>query len=258
MAVVYQTYADNILNGGTVSGATPVTGYSASTLVTNRPYARVRYSSGTVTVTVTATASARGDVLCLPMHNLSGAVLTLTNGAGLSEAITIPTARANGFPQTLVADLTALEPNASTRTSSVWNLVISGNASNVILGGAVGVYGPMRTVTRLQWGYTEHERHEVIEHLNVYGSRLVYDLHAGQRSVVLSAMANSTEREQLRDWFRANHGSARPSLLWLDSSDLTTGYFGFWQDDLSIVREHPNASMAGLTFTEASKGVALV
>lgn len=256
MATVYQTYADNLLNGGTVSGATPATGYTAATLVSMNPAKRVRYSSGTVTVTVTATASGRGDILCVPMHNLSGSVLTLTNGNGLSEAITIPTAMANGFPQTLVADLTALETNASTRTSNTWNLVISGNASNVVLGGAVAVYTSKRTTTALQTGIVERESHPVVQHENIYGVSLRYDLHAMQRSVEGSFVASNTERETIRDWFRAGHGTARPSLLWLDTDDASSALFGVWAE-VAITREFRDRNTVPFTFTELSKGVSL-
>jgi hypothetical protein len=258
MATIYQTYADNILTGGTVSGATPATGYAASTLLTNRPAKRILYSSGTVTVTVTALASARGDIFCLPMHNLSGAVLTLTNGAGLSQAITIPTARANGFPETLVADLSVLVPNATTRTSATWNLVISGNASNVILGGAIGIYTSRRETTALQTGITETEAHQVIEHTNVYGVPMRYDLHAAVKSVSGTFIASNTERETIRGWFRAGHGVARPSLLWLDTDDTTTALYGVWDGGLAVTREFRNQNTMPFRFDEVSKGVALV
>lgn len=259
MAAVYQSHRQNILVGGTVSGATPLTGYSAQRLLLNKPAARIRYGSGTVTVTITTT-SAQGDIFCLPMHNLVGAVLTLTNGNGLSVAVTPPTARVDGYPETLVVDLVAAQPNASTRTSGTWNLVISGNPSNVILGGACAVYGPRTELARnFSWGFSEGERHEGIVHRNVYGIEHRYDLLAGQKFVDVTVQATDADRPLLKNFFRGNHGHVLPGLLWLDpTNDNTSGYFGTWQEEQHIVRTFTGVNVVQMTFAELSKGVSLV
>ena len=130
---LYAQGDDNILAGSTVSGTAPSSTYSLATLLTMQPAARVRWGSPTVSVTFTLDAPARGDVFVLPVSNLEesidGAspesVAVLTNGAGLSVALTIPALQGNGLPGTVCVDLTDAEPNATIRTSAVWTLTIA-------------------------------------------------------------------------------------------------------------------------------------
>lgn len=259
MAAIYQTYADNILNGITPTGTAPSTSYSLAWFTRQNPAERIAWGATSATITFTRGTVAQGDILCIPMHNLSGSVLSVTNGNSFnSGTLTIPDQRGNGFPETLVVDMTGLASDA-TRTDEVWNIVISGNSRDIVLGGAIAIYGPKRTLTQnIEWGYTEFEQQHVVSHENVYGKRLTYDLQSYSRRVEARFdVVSNAQRELLRDWFQLDHGSARPSLLWLDTDDATTGYFGTWQDEQSIVHRFRGVNDMAVTFLELSKGVAL-
>lgn len=236
---IYQKAGDNILASGVWTGTSPSTGYALSTLGLLNPSERVRWGATTVTATCTI-ASAQGDILCVPMHNLtpgSSAVLTLTNNNGFSLAIPIPALLSNGFPPTLVIDLTGAA-SAGTRTATVWNLVIASNAANVVLGGAVAIYGPKRTFSStvnssFSWQYTERETGNMIETPNEYMTPYVQDYGTVSRSIDITVVGNASAITAFRDWYRSNHGRAIPSLFWPDTS-VVDAYFGRWQKTLTL------------------------
>lgn len=228
--VVLQRASDDVFNAATMSGTAPSASYSLSTLTRRDPATRVRFGSGTVTVTFTLAAPARGDIFVLPCSNLdSGStVAALTNGAGLNEAITIPALQQQGIPRTAILDLTVAEPNATTRTSNVWNLVITGNSVNVTLGGAVFLFTPKRTVDAVQWGLSYEKGHQADEHRNVYASRDRFDFRTTERVLSWQASVEPSELTDLEDCYDANHGIVYPGLLWVqrDELDAYIGTFG--------------------------------
>ena len=253
---IYARYADNILLGVTPTGTAPSTSYSLATLASLNPAARVKWGVKTVTITFTI-SSAQGDILVLPMHNLDpgASVLTLTNGAGFSQAITIPALQANGLPPTVVVDLTLL---AGTRTSTVWNLVIINNSVNVTLGGCIAIYGPKRSLTGIAASdnfaleYHERETANVLETANEYGTPYLQDYETVNRQVDVVINGNASW-STIRDWFRSNHGRARPSLFWPDPN-VVDGYFGRWQPTFDVDHRLPSYHPITLTFDEWPKG----
>lgn len=252
---VYQRAGDNILYGGTWGGTAPSSGYAVSTLGFLNPAERVRYGSATVTPTCTIGGALQGDILCIPMHNLtpgSSAVLTLTNNNGFSHAIPVPALLSNGFPPTLVVDLTGFA-SAGTRTATVWSFVIASNAANVVLGGAIAIYGPKRTFSEtvtgsFSWQYTEKETGNMIETPNEYMTPYVQDYGTVSREIDILIVANSTGITSFRNWFRSNHGRVFPSLFWPDTS-VVDGYFGRWQKTLTI---SPMQTMSALRSMQVS------
>jgi hypothetical protein len=262
---IYQTYADYILATAGVpnavfTGTAPLNStYSLSDFAFLRPDWRVKFGSGTVTITITLPIAKRADIFALPMHNLSGAVLTLTNGSGLSQAITLATLSEDSIPLTTVVDLTIGTPVAATRTSNVWNLVISGNAVNVTLGGAIWLSGNSRSFNRnFKWGFTESEQHGLAaEHINEYLTAARLGTFSKTRSLTCQTLARDQGVTDFRAWYRANCGRAHPSLLWPDPS-VNDAYLGVWQPELSVVRGYPNASDVALKFDELSKGIPLL
>lgn len=256
---IFQRASDNILLGAAITSTVPpVSTYDLATLGTLNPAARVIWDVKTVTITFTI-AAALGDILVIPMHNLDAgsSVLTLTNGAGFSHALTIPASQANGFPPTLVVDLTAL---SGTRTSTVWNLVISGNSANVVLGGCVAIYGPKRTFAgsavgdNFTWDFHERETAYLTETANVYGSVFIQDYETVTRQIEVTINAASeTGLAAFRDWFRANHGRVGASLFWPDPA-VTDAYLGRWQATFDVTHHHPRFKPFTLVFDELSKG----
>lgn len=261
-SAIFQRYDDDILRDAAWSGTAPSTSYSLSTFGLKNPAARVRW--GTTTVTVTATvSSAIGDIFVLPMHNLTPGgttVLKITNGNGFDSGfIVIPALQANGFPPTLVVDLTALA-SAATRTSTTWNIVITGNAANVILGAAILIYGGKTSLLNnaaghnFMWaGYTEREHHCTDEVRNQYGTRYIDDHATAYRTVDVQLAATAAGVSEARDWYRGCHGAGRPGLFWPDPT-VPDGYFGTWQPDFAVGHVYSNYHPIQVTFEELAKG----
>jgi hypothetical protein len=261
MAAYYNDYDDNILIGATISAnATPMTGYALTTLASIYPDARVRFSTTTVTITFTI-ASTIGAILMIPWHNFtpgSGSVLTLTNGAGLSQAITIPALMANGLPHPIVYDFSAL----ANRTSTTWNLVISGNATNVQVGAGISIYSAVKSFSSLASGnievdFTLKELHHQDEETNEYGTTYIQDYGTHQRTLEFSVVGSASQISSIVDLFRANHGRSRPSLLWPDTTTtvgIIAPIYGRFQKELSIT-SIPNGwyRLRGV-FQEMSRG----
>lgn len=255
MSAIYARYDDNILAAAAWTGTAPSTSYALATFGYQRPDWRVKFGSGTVTITATVT-SARGDVIAIPVHNLGAAVLTLTNNNGLSVAIAAPTALKNGLPATLVVDFSG-SASAGTRTATVWNLVIAGNPSNVTLGGLIAIYQKRTFGRDFMWSFHERETAGVVTQTNEYLTRFALDLESSVRAVDVVFNATAQDRLDHKDWFRAGHGSARPSLFWPDPT-VADAYVGTWPDTFDVVRQVPNVNPVSLTFTELSKGIPIL
>ncbi len=270
-APIFARFADNILVGAVItSSVAPVSTYSLTTLASMNPAARVIFGVPTVTVTFTLPGgSALGDLLCLPMHNLhagsSPTVLTITNGAGFSAGVIIPALQADDFPPTLVVDLRAF---AGTRTSNVWRLVITSNADNVVLGGAVAIYTPLRSFLGVSANsdggvvgeFTEAETPNNLRQENEYKTPYIQEYGTVSRSVTWSLiLEDRAALREIRDWFRANAGSARPSLFspYPDEPADFSPYFGTWQDTLTITTIDQAHTMIQNVFTEWPKGLVI-
>lgn len=262
-AAIFQGYDQNILQGAVItSSPAPSATYSLLTLGFLRPDMRVRFGSGTVTVTFTVGSSKRGDILVIPMSNLvsgvSPTVVSLTNGAGLNVPIATSGSLRNGLPKTIVVDLSLLDTNVSNRTSTVWNLVIVGNPSNVTLGGAIAIYGPKTALADrdFQWGYTPRKRGALSETVNEYLTRYQLNMQSMERSIDLQTLATDTDADALEAWFDANNGRGLPGLLWL-TPEVEDAFLGCWQETFErIVDKFTNTIK--VSFTELSKGIPLL
>lgn len=253
---IFQATDENILRSAVWSGTSPADTYSLDTYEQLNPAARVLYPSGTATVTATIT-SARGDVLVVPVTNATS--LTITNGAGLSESVAIPTMTRNRIPRTIVCDLTALEPNNTTRTSTAWHLAFVCSGANLQVGGAIAIYGPKHELAAgdFQWGGTESRTAYGIEHENPYGVRYLLTRETHRRSVNLVKLSTQADLTALQDWFDGSDGKYGPALLWPDP-DVNDAYFGTLAENLEVTRLAPTSLgdvfSVGIQFQELSKG----
>ncbi len=228
-----------------------------------RPDWRVKYGATSVTVTWSGVnAAISGEIFVLPMSNLDAgaAVATLTNADGLSQAITIPATPLDGLPVTAIVDLSGF--TTAQKTSTTWNLVISGNSVNVTLGGAIALYGPKTTFlnnmsgNNFAWEYPEKEHHAQSEKKNEYGSRFILDLLTRERSIEILCRANDAGKAAITAWHRSAHGGALPSLFWPDPNvnDALLGTLG----DLEVLNMSGNYRPIKITMTELSKGIPLL
>lgn len=253
---IFQAADENILRSAVWSGTTPATSYSLTTLASLNPAARILFPSSMVTLTATVT-SARGDVLVIPVTNADS--LQVTNGAGLNETITIPTMTRMRIPLTIVADLSALEPNATTRTSTTWTFAMVCNTAALQLGGAIAIYNPRTelAVGDFRWGGTETRIVYGIDRENEYGVRYRQLRDTMRRSVSLTKLATQSDLDDLRDWFDASSGKYGTALLWPDPA-VNDAYLGSLQEKLEVTRLAPTSLgtlySVAIQFDELSKG----
>src|SRR5262245_46684151 len=124
-SAIFSPFSGFILYDAVYSGTAPSSTYSLATFNFLRPDWRVKWGATTVTVTATLGGSRKADLFALPISNVdAGATkLSLTNGAGLNVAITVPAVPTGPYgrlPYTTVTDLRPLA-SSGTRTSNVWN-----------------------------------------------------------------------------------------------------------------------------------------
>lgn len=259
---VYQGSASNLFDGITPTcDVAPLTTYSLATFPYLRPDWRVKWGVKTFTLTWSGVnAGINGEIFILPVSNLDvgAAVATLTNAAGLSQAITIPGLPLDGIPLTAVVDLSLL----ANRASATWHCVVSGNAVNVTLGAAIALYGPKTTFlnnmsgNNFAWEYPETETHGKPEQKNEYFTRFILDTLTRERSIEVLLRANDAGAPAIKAWHRSSHGGALPSLFWPDPNvnDALLGTLG----DLKVLNMSGNFRPIQLTFTELSKGIPLL
>lgn len=258
---VFGGWGDDILQGSTPSGTAPSTSYSLATLLTGNPAARVRFGATTVSIVFTLTGSKEGAVIVLPMHNItpgSTTVAVLSNAAGLSVNLPVPVLGADGWPPTLAYDFSA----QSNRTSNVWTLTITGNAANVILGGAIAIY-PKKTFTGLtdngsvEWQVQQSKTRNMTETPNEYATPYVQDYGTISRKLTFSVTGVSSGIDGVQDWYDSNLGRVRPSLFWMDPSDAKGALYGRFQKDFTRGYFTGNRERAQIEFDEWPKGQVL-
>lgn len=254
VTTIYAKGSDNILDGVTPTGTAPSSTYSLATLALMQPAARVRWGTGTVSLVFTLGASALGDILVIPAHNVdAGAtVLVLSNGSGLSQAITVPADQANGLPSTIAIDLKALVPLDATRTSNVWTLTFTGNTANLTLGGAIAIFGPKRTLSpNIRYEFSVAEVAGRLQTVNDHLTRYIVNMRTAEVQVQAKTRTNSLST--VRDWFLANAAGTSPGLLWVST---LPAYFGIWSNtfDATNVIGKTDEYDVSITFIELSKG----
>jgi hypothetical protein len=263
---IHQRFSDNILIGASVVATpTPLTTYSASTLLTYRPADRVRWGSPgspnqyRLRFHLSGGSPApkqQADVLVIPCSNISGS-LHLTSDDGMNVSITIPTMLPSGIPRTIAADLTTLDTNASHRTSNAFDLVINGMTTDLIMGGAVLLYGPKRTFTNRDWqyGFQQAQTGYAVRHQNDYGTDLTFPLRTRTRQLTLKTTCSVADALDLELWADTNYGDGLPGFVW-PKPGTYEGMFGRLQPTQSqTIRINTTTYVqVGLTFNEISKG----
>lgn len=254
--VIVARPSDDIFQGATItSTVAPMTSYDLLTLLLRDPACRVRFNAGTVTITWTLDTPARLDVFVLPVSNLDEGydVASLTNGSGLNVPVIVPPRQLNNIPRTCALDVTEAEANATTRTSTVFNLVISGNSANVILGGAAFGYGQRRLLDAVQWGFKYRKRQAVVQSTNEYLSRYRVNLSTNARVLDCRALAEPEEVKDLEDHYDDCRGAFLPGLLWPQLAELDA-YIGTWEAFEAQQQEGKFLYDVAMQFEELSKG----
>ncbi len=260
---IIQAYDEEAFHAGVFSGTAPLTSYDLATYALGQPAARVRYGATSATITITLGSPFQGDVFALPISNASA--IQLTNGAGLNVAIPVPAMTRSRITKTAVADLTLLQANPTTRTSTVWHVALSG-PNNLTVGGAVLLYGPIHrllepflapTATGSRKAPINRQKTSyVTETQNEYGTRYLQALGTFDQIITLNHYERSPASvADFEDWFEGSLGGGLPSLLWQDPS-IVDAWYGTW-NPMFEVRALELLHEVTVEFHEFSKGRAV-
>jgi hypothetical protein len=260
-APIIAGYDQNILQGATITASVaPMSNYSLTTLGQSRPDFRVKWNVTTVTITFTI-ASSLGDILVIPMCNVSTGAMTLSNttgGGAVSTVVPIPAATRSGIPRTICLDIKSLYPTASDRTSTAWRLVIASNAANVQFGGAVAIYSPKVQLQRgFGWGIKYRGTGGSFETDNPYLVISQQSTGTLRREIDFSSPASDSDADALEGMFDGCFGRSKPGFIWPDP-DVEDGLFGIWQSTFERSRDFIDYQMIHGTFTELTKGPRLI
>lgn len=255
---IFQRYTDNAIVGASV-GVSPAVmdTYDEDVLLQHRPSSRVRWdlpSPNTVQLTFTV-SSQRVDLLVLPVCNADTSG-TLTSGSGMNVSIPAPTMRPSGMSATLAVDLTLLEPNAAKRTSSSFVLTFSGASAGLILGGFIGLYGPMRSfIDRdFRWGFTKQPIGYQVDQENQAGVDYVSSYDTQAAVYTLTTLASEDDRAEIEDWLDANFVSGYPCFIWVDPDGRNIPLVCRVIGQPEIVDLINDAIQISITVKELSKG----
>jgi len=257
MSAILGPFSGYILYDAVWSGTTPSTGYSVGDFAFTKPGKKIIYPATSATVTATLGASRKADLFAFPMHNIDAGStkLSLTNSSGLNVQIQVPTQPTGPYgrlPLTTICDLRPLA-NAATRTSSVWNVVVTSNSVNVRVGAGMwlGTAVDFCFRPRLIRGhlYSNGTESNFFQEVNRIRSR------TRRRSTRFSVPSLDAQRDQILDAIDSGEGSGLPSVL-CPISTVNDGLYGSFGDDVSDVWVRPNYSpMDDLVFTEWNKGI---
>lgn len=244
---LYCRPSDIVTAGATVSviAGAAAAAYPVGNLTDRRAHTVAR-STGT-TISYRAVFGAAKTIQAVALINTNATAATLTNTAGLSQAITIPTTPPDGLPLDPWKDLRA----ASSPTSTTWSLALTG-PTGVALGEWLLVE-TLREIPLLWRGLDQTEAHGTIQRQTDYGVRLSLGLGVRQR-VVEGSLIHETFRPSLLALQRDAEGPRRPFLLVLEPAQPECLYVDLTTPARTVSRRHPIASGADLIFTEQQKG----
>jgi hypothetical protein len=209
-------------------------------------------STGTgCTIRATFLTAKTLQAVALINHKLAGATVVLSNGAGLSQAVTIPSNSEDGHCidpwKTLIG-----VANAS---STTWDLTITGAATVVAIGELLLVQ-TLRTFN-FDRESDEAETHASIVQPTDYGVRRKYSMATRQRSKRGTVLASQTVRADVIALQRDARGPLKNFLLVPNESANDALFVDLTVSERRLVRHGPFASSVDLEFTEQQKGLAL-
>lgn len=244
---LYCLPSDLLQDGATVSvtAGTEDTAYPKTNLQDRVAHtvAKLTGTSGTFR----ATFGAAKTLQAVAFINTNATAIQLTNGAGLNQAVTIPTTPEDGLFLDPWIDLRGLANTSSTQ----WNVALTGPAGVAL--GELLLVQTLRTL-KVNWDPTpeEQEGHDAIVHRTEYGVKLKLGLGVRNRS-----FSGTTHRDTARaltlSLARDAHGQLRNFLLIVDDAVNDARYVDL-ATDLRIRRTAPDIAEVPLVFDEQQKG----
>jgi hypothetical protein len=193
--------SQDFVGNGTIVSMTNMSAdpkYHRDNLKDNNP-ANVAKATATSTTIVISGTSVTIEGFVIVNHNLYGATVTLSNGLGYSETITIPARTGDGSVINAWRDCRA----DSNRTASTWTLTITGASANVEIGRLYLV----QQWYELTWKWEpdfSNERMTTTPKTTHYGVTLVYD-----RGYNIRAGSGATTDESMSALLKLLYQSAK-------------------------------------------------
>jgi hypothetical protein len=248
--LIYARYSDIAIASATISltAGTANAAFPLSNLSILNPAIVFKATGTSCTIRFTYAGSTRWYAVFIFVHNLVGATVTLTNGAGLSQGITIPAAALDGHSVDPYKDLT----DAANPSSTTWDLAITGASANV----AIGLIVPVLALRQLpvRWKLRQAERMPAIRHTLVGGGTLRYPIGTRQRGLD-GTLIEESARADLINLKRDALGIARPFPL-IENLAVNEGLLMTFRDqELAWTREHPSYSNQTIELDEVDRGL---
>jgi hypothetical protein len=246
--MAYYCLPSDLLQDGatiTVTAGTEDTAYPRTNLQDRIAHTVSKFtgSSGTFR----ATFGGAKTLQAVAFINTNATAIQLTNGAGLNQAVSIPSTPEDGLFLDPWIDLRALANTSSTQ----WNVALTGPAGVAL--GELLLVQTLRTL-KINWDPTpeEAESHPAIVHRTEYGVKLKYGL-----GVRVRAFSGTTHRDTAQaltlSLARGAEGTRRNFLLVVDESVNDARYVDL-ATDLRIRRTAPGIAEVPLSFDEQQKG----
>ncbi len=194
------------------------------------------------------------EAISIHFHNLAGATVTISNGAGFSNGLPIPANTADGHCLDPWEDYRGL----ANRNSTTWDVAITGASANVAIGEIV-IWGTVREA-ELDRGAVSEEDQVSIVHEGDYHPR-IHCYRLGTRVRAFSDhITPLTTASDLLTLSRGAKGPLLPFALVPDST-VNDALFGYLLNSRHrFVENAPRGSGSretDLSFLEALRGLAL-
>lgn len=182
-------------------------------------------------------------------HNLGGATVTLTNGAGLNRSIAIPAYGADGICFHAWDNFSGL--SVGTRTDDVWDLAITGAAQPI----AVGEVLALAALRDMGWKYpvSTDVRYLVVRHPTFGGAHLTHNKRIRIRSA-RSSVNRFLDLDILKLLNQNAVGSVNPFFFALDSTQNDPWLAEFVEDRFGWAHRGPAHAEIGIAVQEVSSG----
>ena len=231
-----------------LSMTNPVTAYPAANLANKNPGLVAKASANNTVITMNGTSNVTIEGFCIFNHNLYGATVTLANGAGYSQTITIPARRSSGAVVNAWRDC-RLDSN---RTDDDWTLTITGAGANVEIGRLYLVEQWIEFP--YQWDIEWEDERILVEPMETfYRHKVIYDTLTNIRRAK-GTVVSHTAFLQLYDLFHAAKGMYQPFPVIPDYTQNDALYMQFANSTLKWKYQAPNYTPVDVILAEASAG----
>lgn len=205
---VYLRPSGNLTSSGTVSltAGAAATDYPLTYLYDLDPAYPFKATGTSCTIQIVFGAPTLLECIALINTNLAGATVTITNNAGLNQALVIPAITLGARTRNAWKDLRGL----ANTTATTWTITITGASANVAIGELV--MGDELREAELAWGVKYRATHKMIEHRTHYHVPIKFNLDSRYRTFTGTAARDSEVAAELE---LLNEDSMGGYLGWL-------------------------------------------